>query len=87
MLQQAYQYVQHGVPEGKKASNFERVEHTVPITDIHSVPQDFTLENNGFELRRLQIPSDINWSNEQEVLYCLPHTFAFTWRDHLSVLL
>ena len=66
----------YGVPEGRKASNFERAEHTVPITDLHSVPQDFTLENNGFELRRLQIPADIDWQNEQEVLPCLPPAVA-----------
>ena len=70
-LQQAYVYVYGNPPEGQPASNFEGVEHTVPVTDLHSVPQDFTLERNGFQLHRLQVPVGINWENEQEVLPCL----------------
>ena len=74
-LQQSFVYV-YAVPEGTKASNFERVEQTVPITDLRSVPQDFTLEYNGFQLHRLQVPDDINWDNEQEVLPSLTPALA-----------
>ena len=75
ILQQSFVYV-YDVPEGKKASNFERVEQTVPITDLRRVPQDFTLEHNGFQLHRLQVPDDIHWENEQEVLPCLTPALA-----------
>ena len=71
LLQQAYKYVYQLPPEGRPASNFESVEHRVPITDLHSVPQDFTLEHNGFRLHQLQVPDGIDWENKQEVLPCL----------------
>ena len=75
MVQTAYQYV-YGPPEGQKATNIERMEHTVSITDLRSVPQDFTLENNGFQLHRLQVPDDINWDDEQQVRLCLTSAFC-----------
>ena len=73
MVQPAYQYI-YTPPEGQPATNVERKEHTVSITDLRSVPQDFTLENNGFQLHRLQIPDDIDWDDEQQVLPCLTST-------------
>ncbi len=55
------------LPEGKKANNAEGEEHMVKITDLRSVPQDFTLERNGFQLASLTVPSDLDWQDPDKV--------------------
>lgn len=42
------------LPEGKtRASNVDPEDHDLPITDLRTVPKDFSLERNGFKLARL----------------------------------
>ena len=56
------------LPEGvDRASNLEYELHDVTVTDIRSVPQPFTLQENGFKLEKLEVPKDIDWANEEEV--------------------
>jgi hypothetical protein len=41
--------------------------HDVTVTDLRSVPKTFTLQRNGFQLEKLDVPKDIDWSNNEEV--------------------
>ena len=56
------------LPEGKtKASNVDPDEHDTTVTDLRTVPKDFTLKQNGFRLAKLEVPDDINWQDDAEV--------------------
>ena len=49
-----------------KASNLEFERHDVTVTDLRSVPEPFSLQQNGFQLERLEVPSDVDWSIEEQ---------------------
>ncbi len=49
-----------------KASNLEFERHDVAVTDLRSVPEPFSLQQNGFQLERLDVPSDVDWAIEEQ---------------------
>ena len=56
------------LPEGiTRCSNVDQEEHDTNITDLRTVPQEFSLERNGFKLARLIVPDTISWQDEAEV--------------------
>ena len=63
-------------PEGvDRVTNLEHIECEVPFTDLRTVESqsgEFTLRQNGFQLERLEVPSDIDWQNEQDVSMVAP---------------
>lgn len=48
-------------------TNLEHSEAEVPVTDLHTVSEPFTLARNGFQLERLHVPADLNWDDDKEV--------------------
>lgn len=53
-----------------KVTNLEHVEIEVPITDLREFENQerhLTLQRNGFQLEKLNVPSDIDWANNDEV--------------------
>ena len=48
-------------------TNLEQSESEVPLTDLYSVKEKFTLECNGFQLETLHVPDDINWDDDDDV--------------------
>lgn len=59
-------------PEDQKEefSNLERLETEVQVVDVRPVADNLSLEKNGFILRKLHVPSSIDWTNKEEVLHC-----------------
>lgn len=73
-----YSYA-YELPEGvDRASNLEYELHDVTVTDIRSTSQPFTLQENGFQLERLEVPKDIDWNNEEEVSGYMNDRLSFT---------
>ena len=69
-----------------KVTNLVHVETEVPFTDLRTIQdQDgrFTIERNGFQLEKLHVPSDIDWTNDEDVgfpctiLRCQPECPGF----------
>ena len=52
---------------GQEASNLNPQQYDVTVRDLHSAPEPFTLQHNGFQLERLEVPSDVDWENEEQV--------------------
>ena len=48
-------------------TNLEQSESEVPVTDLYSVTDKFTLERNGFQLEKLHVPDDIDWDDDDDV--------------------
>lgn len=42
-------------------------QHDVTVTDLRSIPEPFTLQRNGFQLERLEVPADVDWENDEQV--------------------
>lgn len=61
------------LPEGiTRCSNVDQEEHDTTITDLRTVPQEFSLERNGFKLARLIVRDTIRWQDEAEVRLDVP---------------
>ena len=57
-----------------KVTNLEHIETEVPFTDLRTVEDQegqFTLNRNGFQLEQLHVPSDIDWTDDDEVGFAL----------------
>lgn len=55
-------------PEGEdRWTNIEQSESAVPVTDLRTVSEKFTLEHNGFQFGELHVPDDINWDDDEDV--------------------
>ena len=52
---------------GQEASNLNPQQYDVSITDLRSAHQAFTLQHNGFQLERLEVPSDVDWEDNDQV--------------------
>lgn len=48
-------------------SNLERIETEVEVRDVRPIANSLSLEKNGFVLRKLEVPNDIDWSNKEQV--------------------
>ena len=48
-------------------TNIEQSESEVPVTDLRTVSEKFTLEHNGFQFEELHVPDDINWDDDKDV--------------------
>ena len=59
---------------GVKANNLDPKQYDVTVADLRSAPEAFTLQRNGFQLERLEVPSDVDWDNEEQVRPRLPDT-------------
>ena len=53
--------------EGEERSNIEDFNLETRIQDMRTIEQPFTLDENGFQLERLAVPDDIDWSSDDEV--------------------
>lgn len=54
-------------PNAVTTSNAEHDEHRVDVHDIRTAGKDFSLQENGFELHKINVPSDIDWSDDAQV--------------------
>ena len=55
-----------------KVTNLVHVETEVPFTDLRTIEDQegrFTLEDNGFQLEQLHVPSDIDWDDDADVSF------------------
>ncbi len=71
------------LPEGvEDANNLEYELHDVTVTDLHTSPQSFDLQGNGFQLEKLDVPKDVDWDNEEEVCPTIQgfHRAQVVWR-------
>lgn len=48
-------------------TNLEQTESEVPVTDLRTVDEPFTLQRNGFQFEELHVPDDINWDDDDDV--------------------
>lgn len=48
-------------------SNLERIETEVEVRDVRPIANSLSLEKNGFVLRKLEVPTDIDWSSKEQV--------------------
>lgn len=58
--------------EGSSASNdirtnVRREPYQVQVRDLRSAQQDFNLRDNGFQLERLDVPANIDWTDASQV--------------------
>lgn len=68
--EELYAYLYEKPESVSKVTNLEHVEIEVPITDLRTIEDErgpFTLHDNGFQLEKLHVPSDIDWTNDDEV--------------------
>ena len=70
-------------PEDQKEefSNLERLETEVQVNDVRSIADSLSLGRNGFVLRKLNVPHDIDWTNKEEVTQ--RHTLV--WQQCMSI--
>ena len=47
-------------------TNLDLQETEVTVHDVHSAQQEFSLEKNGFVVRKITVP-DLDWENKEEV--------------------
>lgn len=53
-----------------KVTNLVHVETEVPFTDLRTIQDQegqFAIQRNGFQLEKMHVPSDIDWTNDDEV--------------------
>lgn len=68
-------------PQGVPKISFVRSETTVDVHNLREFQDRFTLKERGIELRKLEIPEDIDWENKEEVsripcsLHCTCYSF------------
>lgn len=64
----------YDIPEGKEPTNLERQQEEVTIHNLRSVPAEARpkLRENGIQLVKFKVPSDIDWDNQEEVRICKP---------------
>lgn len=58
------------MPEDKPATNLERQEELVDISDLRALSAEErpNLIENGIQLCKVKVPGDIDWTNQEEVL-------------------
>lgn len=62
-----YTRVEDTQPNAATTSNMRNDERQLDILDIRTAGKDFCLRDNGFELHRLQVATDIDWLDETHV--------------------
>ena len=56
-----------------RTSNVKREEVQVQVQDIRSAGKEFSLEKNGFVVRKISLPDGIDWQDEAKVLCFFLH--------------
>lgn len=71
-----YRYVYEGsvaatagtaAEQAQKSTNLDKATTQVRVEDVRPIADQFSLEKNGFILRRLAVPDTIDWENKAEV--------------------
>ena len=68
--EELFTYLYEKPEDVSTVTNLEHIETEVPFTDLRTIEDQqgqFTLQRNGFQLEPLHVPSDINWTNDDEV--------------------
>ena len=58
-------------PEGADKAKLEFDERNITVTDIRAAANTFTLERQGFVLKKLEVPKDVDWDNTEEASYVI----------------
>lgn len=73
--EELFTYLYEKPEDVTKVSNLEHVETEVPFINMRMVEdqkKQFTLERNGFQLERLHVPNDIEWTDDDDVGHVQP---------------
>lgn len=65
--EELFTYLYEKPDNQERWTNLEQTESEVPVTDLRSVAEPFTLQRNGFQFEQLHVPDDINWDDDDDV--------------------
>lgn len=67
---------------GSPFTNLERIETQVQVRDLRPIADSFSLEKNGFVLRSLRVPNDIDWTNKEDVSPSKAVPLMYFWKKN-----
>ena len=62
-----FRYLLQDPPAGQLRTNSRPVKHEMVFTDMRSCANTFTLEGNGFELHKIEVPHEVEWEDPEDV--------------------
>ena len=54
-----------------RISNFDMEQRLIEVSDMRTADKSFSLQKEGFILRHLQAPMDLDWQDEKQVQFAM----------------